>query len=225
MKYDASLPGTYIQWNLTPENWDMLETTGMGYMPDNFMHDRHWLELGQCFDNAESRARFFKQSHWRMLLIGERGAGMFNHKDTLRVASYQLQLHGIKRWHLCYGPTQDRNMYRAGDVNAFAPDYEKYPMFRGAECLQAEVAPGEMIFYGTDWWHQTQNLVTPTTSLSGSVIDASNWEIARGAFEIECHTPRIMYPDEEVCDGLQRCFDWWEREFGSERSDSKQQVL
>ena len=80
-------------------------------MPELFKQDRHWLELGQCFNDAATRERFSLLSHWRMLLIGERGAGMFNHKDTLRVSSYQLQLQGKKRWHLCYGPTQGAFIY------------------------------------------------------------------------------------------------------------------
>jgi hypothetical protein len=220
MEYDASLPGTYIQWNLSPAHWDRMKRH-MGYMPDNFVGDQSWLELGKCFTDADTRGRFFKQSHWNMLLVGERGAGMFNHKDTLRIASYQVQLHGRKRWHLCRGSTEDRYMYKAGDVNAFAPDYEKYPLFKQAQCLQAEVGPGEILFYGTDWWHQTQNLDTPTISLSGSVIDAYNWQIAREAFMTECHTPRIMYPDEQVCAALERCYGLWKRKFGSERADTK----
>ena len=38
------------------------------------------------------------------------GIGMFNHKDTLHSASWQAQLVGQKKWHIC-GPEEDQNMY------------------------------------------------------------------------------------------------------------------
>lgn len=58
--------------------------------------------------------------------MGNRAAGMFNHKDTLQTSSWQLQIQGRKLWHLC-PPSEDGKMYAAGAVNAFAPDYDRYP--------------------------------------------------------------------------------------------------
>jgi hypothetical protein len=63
---------------------------------------------------------------------------MFNHMDTLRTASFQIQLSGIKRWHIC-GPSENHKMYEASDVNAFAPDYDRYPLFLDADCYLDEV--------------------------------------------------------------------------------------
>ena len=54
--------------------------------------------LSQCFRNADL---FMRSTHWRMLIIGSRDGGMFNHKDILRTSSFQVQLAGRKRWHLC----------------------------------------------------------------------------------------------------------------------------
>lgn len=61
------------------------------------------------------------------MLIGNKGAGMFNHIDVLRSASWQAQVHGAKRWHIC-APDQSRYL-SAGTLDCFHPDYEKYPLF------------------------------------------------------------------------------------------------
>eukprot|EP00937_MAST-01D_sp_MAST-1D-sp2_P004606 g4606.t1 len=210
---DASQAGTYIQWNVSPADWARMGP-GIGWLPQLFLLDEAWLE--ECFADATTRESFFRAAHWRMLLIGERGAGMFNHKDTLRVSSWQVQLHGTKRWHLCHGDTQDPFMYGAGDVNAFAPDYVKYPLFKRASCFQEEVAAGEVIFYPRDYWHQTQNLEHRTMSLSGSIVDAHNWRTSVHEFRTECSSKRIMYPDEATCAALECSFALWEERFGRE---------
>ena len=54
--------------------------------------------------------------------------GMFNHKDTLGAPAWQIQLTGQKTWHIC-PPDMDRCMYTAGDVDAFNPDYKRFPLF------------------------------------------------------------------------------------------------
>jgi ribosomal protein L16 Arg81 hydroxylase len=63
-----------------------------------------------------------------MVLMGEAGAGMFNHVDTLQTASWQAQIEGRKRWHLC-APSQTPHLYEAGDVDAF----RCVPMFASDE--------------------------------------------------------------------------------------------
>jgi ribosomal protein L16 Arg81 hydroxylase len=40
---------------------------------------------------------------------------MFNHKDYLQSSSYQLQLVGRKKWHVC-PPSEDKNLYNPGMV-------------------------------------------------------------------------------------------------------------
>ena len=58
-------------------------------------------------------------------------------------------------------------------------------------------------------------------SLSGSVVDAINWETSRAEFRHECAHKRIMYPDEDVCEGIERCAEWWEERFGAEGADKE----
>ena len=68
---------------------------------------------------------------------------MFNHQDVLRTASFQAQLFGSKRWHLC-SPSQSRFLYAAGTLDAFDPDYEKYPLYEQARSFEDVVDAGEV---------------------------------------------------------------------------------
>ena len=73
-----------------------------------------------------------------MVLVGEAGSGMFNHQDTLRTASWQAQIQGSKRWHIC-SPEQSPYLYDPGDVDTFRPNYVTHPRLRRASCYQDEV--------------------------------------------------------------------------------------
>ena len=45
-----------------------------------------------CLASDAERSAFFLAHHWRMLLVGNEGAGMFNHWDTLHTSSFQAQV-------------------------------------------------------------------------------------------------------------------------------------
>lgn len=109
MDMDTSLPGTYIQWNVDEEAWRGMLDDMSATLPAVF-EDKHWTD--KCFD-AEGVTKFNKNIHWKMMLIGEEDAGMFNHKDVMRMASWQVQMTGSKRWHIC-SPTQDKYVGAAG---------------------------------------------------------------------------------------------------------------
>lgn len=97
-------PGTYIQWNLPLSIWnDLLDEVGRDSFPPLFLEDDAWLE--GCMSSDKLRSEYLLETHWRMMLIGTKGAGMFNHQDTLRTASWQAQIKGSKSWHLC-GPSE-----------------------------------------------------------------------------------------------------------------------
>ena len=192
-------PGTYIQWNV---GFDVWHTLVRGIFPrvPAFERDEEWL-LG-CFNasvqeridtstasgfapygagaNAPPfleldhsiRSQFQRGAHWRMMLIGDEGSGMFNHKDILRTSSWQGQLAGSKRWHLC-GTESDRYMYGAGDVDAFAPDYKAFPNFLKARCIDDVVTAGEMLFYPKDYWHQTVNVRSAGSDASKRELSVS----------------------------------------------------
>lgn len=140
------------------------------------------------------------------------GAGMFNHQDVLRTSSWQAQLFGAKRWHIC-SPTQSRFLYRAGDVDAFDPDYTRFPLFAQAQCMEDVVEGGEMIFYPADWWHQTENVRTPSISASSSVIDHNNHALIATELGHECANKKYNWGfSTALCEALTtKCFPLWKQ--------------
>ena len=97
---DASDRSAYVQWNMRSSEWSAFTSLGMD-LPPQFSTDDSWIE--ECFGPRGRVDDFLLRTHWRMLLVGQENAGMFNHKDTLRSASFQAQIEGRKRWHLCEG--------------------------------------------------------------------------------------------------------------------------
>jgi ribosomal protein L16 Arg81 hydroxylase len=93
---------------------------------------------------------------------------MFNHKDTLRTSSWQMQVSGRKKWHLCDN-TESPLIGKAGDIDFFQPDYNYYENIWKLECIVVVVGPGDFIYYPKDYWHQTLALDTPTVSISGNL--------------------------------------------------------
>lgn len=221
---DSSSPGTYIQWNIMSLEWEKLMErkqfslegqTGQDTfhkwwtnIPDNFRMDDSWLE--QCFPDREILDEFLRDTHWRMLLIGSEGAGMFNHVDVLQTGSWQLQIIGSKVWHLC-GPQESAYMYDAGDVDTFNPDYDRFPAFQKATCFEAEVKPGELIYYPRDYWHQTRNIVTPSVSISGTIVDKSNFNYVRDQLFAKCSSSAEYPLSTHVCRLLPACFEKWDK--------------
>ena len=240
-KWYKDKPGVYVQWNLNAQQWtEILEdatrdvdtgATSDPKLPAVFASDDVWLD--QCFDNNKDDVDgFLIGTHWRMLLIGSDHAGMFNHRDILRSSSFQAQLVGSKRWHLC-GPSEDSSMYAAGDINTFSPDYEKFPNTKEAHCIDDWVEPGEMIFYGRDWWHHTEVKSDPedgrpSVAITGTLIDENNYDGMIKELSRECgldladgtktsaKNKRIHLP-EGTCQKLATCFVTWERDWGAER--------
>lgn len=164
-----------------------------------------------CLPSNAFRTKFMLDTHWRMVLIGSKGAGMFNHIDTLRTASYQVQVVGAKKWHLC-GPEQSPFVYKAGMVNTLRPDYAKYPLFSNARCYEDVVKQGEMAFYPRDYWHQTENLGDLNIAVTGTLVDQHNWREVASEMKSDCQfgKNKILQATPEMCEALEVCFDWWQ---------------
>ena len=43
-------------------------------------------------------------------------------------------------------------------VDAEAPDLERYPRFRGAPLMSAELEPGDLLYIPSFWWHQAHSV-------------------------------------------------------------------
>ena len=235
---DASNQGTLIQFNTPFEqnDWERLLRVFAGQaheggpqlpndvIPDLFNDD--WMKHKHCFhENQDIISKFMLLTHWRMLIIGEEDSGMFNHKDSLRTSSWQIQLYGRKKWHIC-GPDMDSFMYSAGTVDTFNPDYARYPEFRNATCYQFTLEPGDVVYYPKDWWHQTQNLNTPTISITGTLVGIDNYKEIQEMLQKQCSgNGTVFYPVEPLCSKLMKCYELWDSlalTAWSERRERKQ---
>eukprot|EP01006_Ploeotia_vitrea_P049971 TRINITY_DN67398_c11_g3_i2.p2 TRINITY_DN67398_c11_g3~~TRINITY_DN67398_c11_g3_i2.p2 ORF type:complete len:569 (+),score=335.79 TRINITY_DN67398_c11_g3_i2:3-1709(+) len=213
------MPGTYIQWNINITDWDQLMDEVVN-MPYAFRRDEEWLRV--CLPDPKLRQEFTKKVHWRMLLLGTKGAGMFNHQDVLRSSSWQAQVHGAKKWHIC-PPDQSQYLYGAGKVDCFHPNYAKTPLFEHARCAQTIVKAGEMIYYPADYWHQTENLATPSMSISSTIVDENNFKILGDELRAQCESGKWSWDfSRELCHALKSCYSFWDHRMSNDPDDNEQ---
>jgi hypothetical protein len=202
---------TYIQWNLDESSWIELLRDLNASLP-SLLDDRYWMK--RCFSDMRNRDTFGFKTHWRMLLIGNENAGMFNHRDSLSTASWQMQLKGRKQWHIC-APQEEGNVYAAGDVDCFSPDYEKYPKMLNATCYQTTVTPGDLIYYPKGYWHQTKNLSPVTISITDTMVGHDSHADVAEELTYACagaptKLKRVIFsPDAEMCSALDSCYTDW----------------
>ena len=136
---------------------------------------------------------------------------MFNHVDKHHTSAWQAQITGAKRWHIC-PPDQTPLMYGRGGVDVFSPDYDHAPLFLTARCYEGTVSAGEMVYYPKAWWHSTQNIATPTVSLSALVVDQNNHRDVQGVFAKDCASGSL--PD-SICSHMDKCYAWWNDVYGA----------
>jgi Cupin-like domain len=71
------------------------------------------------------------------------------------------QVVGRKRWRII-SPNQTPLMYNYcsvfSQVDGENPDYEKYPLYRQVNVIEAVVEPGEAIYIPVGWWHHVKSL-------------------------------------------------------------------
>ena len=116
---------------------------------------------------------------------------------------------GRKKWHLC-APTENDFLYKAGDIDTFNPDYYRFPRFKKAKCIQTIMNPGDVLYYPTNYWHQTINLDTPSISLTGTMVGDQNYEAVAKEIKAECSgRGTIFTPNLEMCSMLDKCFELW----------------
>ena len=211
--------GRYLHLNMGTTAWQgYLAQLAPYAVPAHLDTAEAWLGAGGL--GEPSATDFAIGNHWRMLLIGSEGAGMFSHQDILKTASYQLQVAGYKTWHIC-APSQSPHLHVAMDM--FAPDYAAFPAALGASCYLDVSGPGDLLYYPADYWHQTLNTPAEAGGLSVAItdtlVDANNHALVAAGLADKCRNPTPYNRGgmiQEVCDKLPALVRQWEDLFGEQ---------
>uniref|UniRef100_A0A7S1U632 JmjC domain-containing protein n=1 Tax=Phaeomonas parva TaxID=124430 RepID=A0A7S1U632_9STRA len=115
-----------------------------------------------------------------MLWLSQPGVVAQAHYDKSH--NFVTQVLGNKRW-LIFPPFQHFRLYqyphlhpsyKQSQVDFAAPDLKRFPSFRGAQALEAEVGPGDVLYMPPYWFHRVE---TTEMSLSLSVVSPSEEEL------------------------------------------------
>lgn len=210
---DISEPGTYIQWNLNFNTFQILlaQYAGLEITEGSLKNDlfaymanlignlqseqenaRYTSELLKYITAVQSSGEnekknlfelFAQQTHWYMMLIGEEKAGMFHHIDNLPIASWQIQLAGKKKWVLC----------RPNFSLTSVPSKEELFFEAEERCREVILHQGDLLFYPKYYSHETHCLSTPTLSISGTLIPHRDYPIFNHFICDECDKNEVGY--------------------------------
>ena len=110
--------------------------------------------------------------HYRWIYMGPAGTGTGLHIDNMGTHAWLTQLIGRKQW-VFFAPDAIPLEY-CDHANAFNPDLDRFPAFRGAEPLEAVLSPGETMFVPAGWRHQVRNL-DASLALTENFANMSNF--------------------------------------------------
>ena len=154
----GNAPGKYLHLQLKEEQWAKLRRNGLG-SKDQRLHI--WLRtdgwMKRCLPTQALRDEYHIKTHWKIVLIGTPGAGMFNHSDSLLTSSWHAHVQGRKWWYVCGtgdGPGPYEGEHR---------------------CFEDALEVGEILYYPKDYHHETQNLKMPTMTVTGTVVNKHNY--------------------------------------------------
>lgn len=179
-----ALSGRYLHLQLTPAMWANLQDDGLIPSGAGLVHQlldaNEWLR--SCL-SAPQAAEYHVKLHWKMVIAGTRGAGMYNHTDYLGAGSWHAHLFGSKWWRLC-GPET-----------------------AGWRCVEGVVRAGEVLFYGGAWSHHTQCVEDTTVTISDTVVHEGNFERLADRLHLECSSnERDLGFSSGLCDALDTCY-------------------
>ncbi len=96
--------------------------------------------------------------------IGEKGTITGLHHDIFD--NFLVQVYGRKKLFM-FANKDIPKVYRSDKfdygarvslIDAFNPDYEKFPLFKTVEPLVVELCPGDVLYIPKGWWHQVKSL-------------------------------------------------------------------
>jgi len=164
-------PAKYLHLTVLQQDWATLPIQ----LNDWFVNDF----FSTCL-TKDQMDEFFIKTHWKMMLIGQPGAGMFNHKDAIRTSAWHLHVAGRKWWRVCY---EDK-------------------------CFEEILGEGDVLFYPRDWFHKTQCIDMWTTTLASQIITEHNKLGAVDELWQECASDKHRFKySGSLCDALNVCWD------------------
>lgn len=103
------------------------------------------------------------------------------HYDIKDMHTWVCQLHGTKEYVL-FPPGQDECLYVNPDepaesevINAYAPDFDRYPLLRHARSVRIRLKAGDVLFMPCHWWHVTRTHGT-SISFNFDQLAGDNWD-------------------------------------------------
>lgn len=103
------------------------------------------------------------------------------HYDIKDMHTWVCQLYGTKEYVL-FPPGQEQYLYIKPDEpaesevrNAYAPDYERYPLLRHAKSVRIRLQAGDVMFMPCHWWHVTRTHGS-SISFNFDQLAADNWD-------------------------------------------------
>jgi hypothetical protein len=108
--------------------------------------------LPELLDSSDTKGKVF---FW----FGPVGTITPLHHDTANLM--MAQVYGRKRWRVI---SPDDTSFLYNYIGVFSavdlenPDYDKYPLFKNVNVMEAILEPGEIIFIPLGWWHQVKAL-------------------------------------------------------------------
>jgi histone arginine demethylase JMJD6 len=103
------------------------------------------------------------------------------HYDIKDMHTWVCQLYGTKEYVL-FPPGQEQYLYVKPDqpaeskvVNAYAPDFERYPLLRNAKSVRIKLHAGDVMFMPCHWWHVTRTHGV-SISFNFDQLAAENWD-------------------------------------------------
>jgi len=175
--------GRYMHLQLTPSMWNELERRGdLPKDRHSFLKNDQWIQT--CLDDPALADEWNIKTHWKILLVGTRGAGMFNHSDSLLTSSWHAHIMGNKWWYVC-GQLPNRSHV----------------------CFDEVLQPGDILYYPRRWHHETQILETPTMTLTDTVAHTGNAEGILDKIYGECsgRYPLNFDLSAKLCDAVLGC--------------------
>lgn len=163
----------YLHLQLTPKMWTMLEDSNL---IDSRRHE--WLSNDEWWKTClseEQAEEWHIKTHWKIMIVGSKGAGMFNHSDSLLTSSWHAHLAGQKWWYVC-----SENV-----------------------CYEGVMNTGDILYYPPTWYHETRNLHTPTITVTDTVMDYSNAMGILTKMMNECSKSELNFDvSSKLCDSM-----------------------